>query len=131
MKNDFSVGKVVEFSGVVDASLRTMKAVEEGTRLQVGQTFPSSKIIMIRCAEEANLRGIYLTNTIKSDKFTYKTEGLQFHVHASNSEVVGWKITSCNTGVGTAGVHVMTPAGAALKRVLVPVPHTEPNGWFR
>ena len=83
---------VVDFAGIVHASLRTMHDVEQGTRLQVGQTFPSSQVIILRCAEEANLRGIYLT-TVKSDKFTYKTEGLHFRVHASNSEVRGLKIT--------------------------------------
>ena len=52
---------VVDFTGIVDASLRTMHNVEQGIHLQVGQTFPSSMIIILRCAEEANLRGIYLT----------------------------------------------------------------------
>ena len=63
---------------------------------------------MIRCADEANLCGVYIT-TVKSDKFTYKTEGLNFHVYASNSESIGWKITSCHTGEGVAGVPVPTP----------------------
>jgi hypothetical protein len=72
---------VVNFTGIVHASLRTMHDVEQGTRLQLGQTFPSSNIIMLCCAEEANLRGIYVT-TLKSDKFTFKSEGLHFRVHA-------------------------------------------------
>jgi len=95
---------VVNFTGIVHASLRTMHDVEQGTRLQLGQTFPSSNIIMLCCAEEANLRGIYVT-TLKSDKFTFKIEGLHFRVHASNSEVRGWKITLCETSVGVAGTH--------------------------
>ena len=93
---------IVNFTGIVHASIRTMHDVEQGTRLQLGQTFPSSNIIMLRCAEEANLRGIYVT-TLKSDKFTFKSEGLHFRVHASNSEVRGWKITLCETSVGAAG----------------------------
>ena len=116
---------VVDFTGIVHASLRAMHDVEQGTRrLQVGQTFPSSKIIILRCAEEANLRGIYLT-TLKSDKFTYKTEGLHFRVHASNSEVHGWKITLCKTSVDVAGTHIDT-AGSSTRspytvKMLVPL----------
>ena len=53
MLNEYGGGTLREFTGIVDASLRTMRSVEGGTRLQVGQTFPSSKIIMICCAEEA------------------------------------------------------------------------------
>ena len=68
---------------------------------------------MLRCAEEANLRGIYLT-TMKSDKFMYRTEGLHFRVHASNSEVLGWKITLCETSVNKAGTHLDT-AGSSKR----------------
>ena len=104
---------VVNFTGIVHASLRTMHDVEQGTRLQLGQTFPSSNIIMLCCAEEANLRGIYVT-TLKSDKFTFKIEGLHFRVHASNSEVRGWKITLCETSVGVVGTNTDT-AGSSTR----------------
>ena len=57
---------VVDFTGIVNTSLCTMHDVEQGIRLPVGQTVPSSKIIILRCAEEANLRGIHIT-TLKSD----------------------------------------------------------------
>ena len=93
MANEFGGGTLREFSGVVTASLCTMQSVEEGTRLQVRQTFPSSKIIMLLCAEEANLQGIHL-KTVRSDKFMFKTEGYNFHVYATSSESIGWKITS-------------------------------------
>ena len=118
---------VVNFTGIVHASLCTMHNVELGTRLQVGQTFPSSKIIILRCAEEANLRGIRLT-TLKSDKFMYKTEGLHFRVHASNSEVCGWTITLCElceTSVGVAGTHIDTAGSSTgspyTVKMLVPL----------
>jgi len=104
---------VVNFTGIVHATLRTMHDVEQGTRLQLGQTFPSSNIIMLRCAEEANLRGIYVTK-LKSDKFSLKIEGLHFRVHASNSEVRGWKITLCETSVGVVGTNTDT-AGSSTR----------------
>jgi len=107
MANEFGGGILREFSGIVTASLRTMQSVQEGTRLQVGQTFPSSKIVMLRCAEEANLQGIYL-KTLRSDKFMFKTEGLNFYVCATNSESIGWKITTCQTSVGSAVATTIT-----------------------
>ena len=46
---------------------------------------------MIRCAEEANLRGIYIT-TVKSDKFAFKTEGFNFHVYAPTLRLLDGKL---------------------------------------
>ena len=48
MANEFCGGTLREFSGIVTASLRTMQSVQEGIRLQVGQTFPLSKIVMLK-----------------------------------------------------------------------------------
>ena len=98
---------VTDFTGVLTGTLRTMQEVQEGTPLLVGQSFPSRDIIMLRTAEEANLRGIHVV-VHKSDKHTFKADGYQFYVNASNTESVGWKISSCRTREGDAGVDVLT-----------------------
>jgi hypothetical protein len=81
-----------------------MNEVENGPCLAVGQTFPS-----IRTAEEANLRGIYVT-ILKSSKFTFSSSGVGFDVSATNSETSGWKITKCITREGDTGVDVLANA---------------------
>jgi hypothetical protein len=48
----------LDWTGVSMPTLRTMKEVEHGTPLAVGQTFPSREIILLWTAEEANLHGI-------------------------------------------------------------------------
>ena len=66
---NLSVG-VTDFTGVLMETLRTMQQVEEGTPLMVGQSFPLRDIIMLRSADEANLRGIHVI-IHKSDKHTF------------------------------------------------------------
>ncbi len=105
---NLSVG-VTDFNGVLIETLRTMQQVEEGTPLLVGQSFPSRDIIMLQSAEEANLCGIHII-VHKSDKHTFKAYGNQFYINASNSESGGWKITTCHTREGDAGVNVFTPS---------------------
>ena len=51
----------LDWTGVCTSTLRTMKEVEDGTRLAVGQKFPNRNLIVLRTAEEANLCGIYVT----------------------------------------------------------------------
>ena len=106
---NLSVG-VTDFTGVLTGTIRTMQQVQEGTPLLVGQSFPSRDIIMLRTAEEANLRGVHVV-VHKSDKNTFKAYGNQFYVNASSTETVGWKISSCQTRVGDAArVDVLTPS---------------------
>ena len=65
---------------------------------------------MLRTAEEANLREIHVV-VHKSDKSTFKAYGNQFYINASNTETVGWKISSRQTCEGdAAGVDVLTPS---------------------
>ena len=64
---------------------------------------------MLRTAEEANLCGIHVV-VHKSNKHTFKAYGNQFYVNTSNTESVGWKISSCQTHEGDAGVDVLTPS---------------------
>jgi hypothetical protein len=92
-----------------------MKEVEDGTRLAVGQTFPNRDLIILWTAEEASLRGIYVT-ILKSSKFTFCSSGVGFYVGATNSESSGWKISKCSTREGDTGVDVLAnvnPNGAA------------------
>ena len=88
-----------------------MKEVEDGTRLAVGQTFPNRDLIVLRTAEEANLRGIYVT-ILKSSKFTFCSSGVGFYVSATNSESSGWKISKCRTREGDTGVDVLANAAS-------------------
>ena len=96
----------LNWTGVCTSTLRTMNEVENGTRLAVGQTFPNRDLITLRTAEEANLRGIYVT-ILKSSKFTFCSSGVGFYVSATNSESSGWKISKCITREGDTGVDVL------------------------
>jgi hypothetical protein len=86
----------LDWTGVFTSTLRTMKEVEDGTRLAVGQTFPNRDLIVLWTAEEANLRGIHVT-ILKSSKFTFCSSGVGFYISATNSESSGWKISKCST----------------------------------
>jgi len=101
----------LNWTGVCTSTLLTMNEVENGTRLAVGQTFPNRDLIKIRTAEEANLRGIYVT-ILKSSKFTFCSSGIGFDVSATNSESSGWKITKCITREGDTGVDVLANAAS-------------------
>jgi hypothetical protein len=65
-----------------------MKEVEDGPCLAVGQTFLNKDLIVLQTAEEANLRGIYVT-IVKSSKFTFCSSGVRFYVSATNSKNSG------------------------------------------
>jgi hypothetical protein len=83
----------LDWTGVCTSTLRTMNEVENGTRMAVGQTFPNRDLIVLRTAEEANLRGIYVVTILKSSKFTFCSSGVGFYLSATNSESSGWKIS--------------------------------------
>ena len=104
MKSKAEVG--LDWTGVCTSTLWTMKEVEDGTRLAVGQTFPKRDLIVLWTAEEANLCGIYVT-ILKSSKFTFCSSGIGFYVSATNSESSGWKISKCITREGNTGVDVL------------------------
>jgi len=102
----------LNWTGVCTSTLHTMNEVDNGTRLAVGQTFPNRDLIKIRTAEEANLRGIYVT-ILKSLKFMFCSSGIGFDVSATNSESSRWKITKCITREGDTGVDVLANAASA------------------
>ena len=124
-----SVAEVeIVWTGVCTSTLRTMNDVENGTRLAVGQTFPTRDLITLRTAEEANLRGIYVT-ILKSSKFTFCSSGVGFYVSATNSESSGWKITKCITREGDTGVDVFdnvasTGRSPIRAQWLIPIIHS-------
>ena len=95
----------LNWTGVCMSTLCTMNEVKNGTRLAVGD------LIKIWTAEEANLRGIYVT-ILKSSKFTFCSSGIGFDISDTNSESSGWKITKCITREGDTGVDVLANAAS-------------------
>ncbi len=57
--------------------------------MSVGDIFRSKDVVALRIAEEANLRGI-LTRVQQSDVMNLTVVGLNFYVHATMYEHVGW-----------------------------------------
>ena len=72
--------------------LRPMSEVEN-KRLSVGHTFRSKEVLALRIAEEANLRGIS-TRVQRSDLMNLTVVGIDFYVHATMHEHVGWRVHS-------------------------------------
>lgn len=68
-------------------------------RLEVGHSFASKSTLILRVAEEANLRGIEF-HTIRSDILTFKCTGTRFLVEAFHSELSGWRVKVCATRDG-------------------------------
>ena len=87
------------FSGCLLLGLRTMVDVHN-CLLEVNHTFPDKEILVLRVAEEANLRGINFVCT-RSDLSDFKCTGPRFCVIARHSERQGWfvsvaKIRECD-----------------------------------
>jgi hypothetical protein len=77
-------------SGDQTEQLRPMSEVEKA-RLSVGDIFRSKDVVVLRIAEEANLRGIS-TRVQRSDVMNLTVVGINFYVHATVYENVGWCI---------------------------------------
>jgi hypothetical protein len=67
--------------------------------LLVGHSFASKDILVLRVAEEANLRGIKCSTT-RSDILSFKCTGHRFCVEAHHSELNGWRVKVCATREG-------------------------------
>jgi hypothetical protein len=78
-------------SGDQPEQLRPMSEVENKARLSVGDIFRSKDVVFLRIAEEANLRGIS-TRVQQSDVMNLTVVGINFYVHATVYENVGWCI---------------------------------------
>ncbi len=74
--------------------LRTMADVQK-CRLEVNHTFPDKEVLVLRVAEEANLRGINFVCT-RSDLRDFKCYGPRFCVIARHSERHGWHVSVAN-----------------------------------
>jgi hypothetical protein len=83
-----------EFSGCLTLGLRTMADVQK-CRLEVNHTFPDKEVLVLRVAEEANLRGINFVCT-RSDLRDFKCYGPRFCVIARHSERHGWHVSVAN-----------------------------------
>jgi hypothetical protein len=95
--NNESTAAII-FTGNLSPTLRTMDQVRR-ERLRIGLTFPNRETILLRVAEEANLRQLYFS-TVKSDSAKVLCKGKEgFLVYANNSVADGWKITKCNVRV--------------------------------
>jgi hypothetical protein len=64
-------------------------------RLEVNHTIPDKEILVLRVAEEANLRGINFVCT-RSDLRDFKCTGPRFCVIARHSEHRGWFVFVAN-----------------------------------
>jgi hypothetical protein len=82
------------FSGCLTLGLRTMVDVQK-FRLEANHTFPDKDILVLRVAEEANLRGINFVCT-RSDLRDFKCSGPRFCVIARHSERRGWLVSVAN-----------------------------------
>ena len=83
------------FTGNLSPTLRTMDQVRR-ERLRIGLTFPNREFILLRVAEEANLRQLYFS-MVKSDSAKLLCRGKDgFLVYANNSVADGWKVMKCN-----------------------------------
>ena len=76
--------------GVLDEQLRLMEVVK-AKRLEKGHTFPNKDILIMRIAEEANLRMKY-TSCYRSDNFNCIVFGDRFFVGASFTPSIGWVV---------------------------------------
>jgi hypothetical protein len=83
-----------EFSGCLTLGLCTMVDVQN-CRLEVNHTFPDKEILVLRVAEEANLRGINFLCT-RSDLRDFKCQGPRFCVIARHTERQGWFVSVAN-----------------------------------
>ncbi len=88
----------IEYSGVVDARLWLMLDVEV-TPLLKGHTFPTKEILLIQIAEEANFCGcqIAIAQSNNCQVHVQGCAGSLFHIKASCSIKLGWKVTTIET----------------------------------
>jgi hypothetical protein len=87
-----------------------MADVQKG-RLEVNHTFPDKNILLMRVAEEANVRGVNLF-CARSDLCEYTCTGSRFCVKANHTKQNGWTVSVANVRecdeFGPAALHVDT-----------------------
>ena len=85
-----SLGSLVEYTGDMTPSLRLMSEVEV-RRLNARDSFENKEVLRMRIAEEANLRGVWIT-TLRSNTCVLLVVGDNFYVKANNTERNGWVV---------------------------------------
>ena len=99
-KIDAASGDVTctSFTGDCTKTIRPMVEVETSP-LRKNHTFPEKNILLIRIAEETNLRGIR-THAVKSNPMILHVRGYKFVVRANFSPSKGWNCTrvQCREG---------------------------------
>ena len=82
------------FSGCLAPLLRPMADVQN-VRLDVDHNFPDKEMLLMRVAEEANLRGVDVY-CARSDLRDYACTGSKFCVKANHTEQHGWLVSVAN-----------------------------------
>jgi hypothetical protein len=103
--------------GVLDEQFRLMEVVK-AKRLEKGHTFPNKDILIMRIAEEANLRMKY-TTSYRSDNFNCIVFGDRFFVGASFTPSIGWIVKVASVREGDEGLNDKTDE--QLKRMNIVV----------
>ena len=93
-----SLGSLVDYTGDMTPSLRLMSEVEV-RRLNARDSFENKEVLRMRIAEEANLRGVWIT-TLRSDTRVLLVVGDNFYVKANNTERNGWVVTTAIVRLG-------------------------------
>ncbi len=110
-------------TGVLTDTLRMMSEVDEFP-LQVGHTFPSKELVLIRIAEEANFCGCPVS-LVRSDDLRVHAMGRNgsgFVVTVYFSNKSGWKVCKCDT---RSALNIMVQPATVDEEVIVP-PLKEP-----
>ena len=108
---------VVDYSGDQSPTIRKMTVVEQ-RRLVVGHNFPTRSLLLLRIAEEANLRFIHIS-IIRSDNRQLLVIGDQFYVRGSCSDKHGWVATKVVCHLDDQGmIHVISSPACAKKRLI-------------
>ena len=108
---------VVDYSGDQSPTIRKMTVVEQ-RHLVVGHNFPTRSLLLLRIAEEANLRFIPIS-IIRSDNRQLLVIGDQFYVRGSCSDKHGWVATKVVCRLDDKGVIPVISSPARAKKRLI------------
>ncbi len=89
-----------QLTGVLSDKIRLMSQVEESP-MQVGHTYPTKEIVLIRIAEEArNLSGCMITISWSCSQRIFASgarDGHTFCIRVLYTNVHLWKVVECET----------------------------------
>ena len=98
----------IDYTGVATDRLRLMTTVEEAP-ICVGHNYPTKEILMMRIAEEANLKNceVAIGRSDARRLHVKGRKGVPFSVKASFGLNSGWKVTVCE--IGRTDIDGITP----------------------